>query len=56
MKKYNAEFHSQSALEGVLELKEEHRFRSEDIEKVEVFIFDVVYNVIGGGEEGERRI
>ncbi|MGH8012078.1 MAG: MmgE/PrpD family protein [Candidatus Binataceae bacterium] len=54
VKKYNAEVHSQSALEGVLELKDEHHFEPEEIEKIEVVIFDVAYNIIGGGEEGEK--
>src|SRR3954447_8056569 len=31
VKKYNAEIHSQSALEGVLELKEKHDFSAEEI-------------------------
>lgn len=56
LKKYNAEIHSQSAIEGALELKEDHRFRAEDIERVEIDIFDVAYNIIGGGEEGDKTI
>lgn len=54
VKKYNAELHSQSALEGVLELKHEHRFQGMDVQNVEIEIFDVAYNIIGGGEEGEK--
>jgi 2-methylcitrate dehydratase len=56
LKKYNAEIHSQSALEGTLELKEERRFSAEDVSKVEIEIFDVAYNIIGGGEEGDKRV
>ncbi len=56
VKKYNAEFHSQSALEGILELKQAHHVRPEEIERIEIDIFDVAYNIIGGGEEGDKHI
>lgn len=56
LKKYNAEIHSQSTLEGVLELKSEHGFGAEDIARVEVDTFDVAYHIIGGGEEGDKTI
>jgi len=56
LKKYNAEIHSQSFLEGILELKEEQAFRAEEVEKIEVDIFDVAYHIIGGGEEGNKAV
>jgi 2-methylcitrate dehydratase len=56
LKKYNAELHSQSALEGILELREEHGLRGEEIERIEVDVFDVAYKIIGGGEEGDKTI
>jgi 2-methylcitrate dehydratase len=55
IKKYNAEVHSQSSIEGILNLKKEQGFAPADIEKVEVEVFDVAYNIIGGGEEGEKK-
>ncbi len=55
VKKYNAEFHSQSALEGVLELRASQQFRPEEIEDVRLDIFDVAYHIIGGGEEGNKQ-
>jgi 2-methylcitrate dehydratase len=55
VKKYNAEFHSQSALEGVLELRAAHQIRPEEIEGVTIAIFDVAYHIIGGGEEGNKQ-
>src|SRR5229473_6235520 len=55
IKKYNAEFHAQSALEGVLELREVHHLRADEIERIEVEIFDVAYHIIGGGEEGDKH-
>ena len=54
IKKYNAEFHAQSALEGVLELREVHHLHADEIERIEVEIFDVAYHIIGGGEEGNK--
>lgn len=54
VKKYNAEVHSQSAIEGILELKEEEKIAAEDIESIDIEIFDVAYNIIGGGEEGAK--
>ncbi len=56
LKKYDAEIHSQSALEAVLELRQAHAFDPEDVDRVEVETFDVAYNIIGGGEEGDKRI
>lgn len=59
VKKYNAEFHSQSALEGLLELREElrktHQLQPEEIERIELDTFDVAYHIIGGGEEGDKQ-
>jgi 2-methylcitrate dehydratase len=54
LKKYNAEVHSQSALEGLLELRAEHGFAGDDVEAIELEIFDVAYHIIGGGEEGRK--
>ncbi len=56
LKKYNAELHSQSALEGILELKDQYRFQADEVEKVDIEIFDVAYHIIGGGEEGDKKI
>ncbi len=54
VKKYNAEIHSQSSIEGILELKVEHGFNADDVTRIEIEIFDVAYNIIGGGEEGDK--
>ena len=56
LKRYNAEIHSQSVLEGALTLRERHHLRPEDIDRVTVEIFDVAYNIIGGGQEGDKRL
>ncbi len=54
LKKYNAEIHSQTAIEGILELKAEYAFSAEDISNIDIETFDVAFNIIGGGEEGAK--
>jgi 2-methylcitrate dehydratase len=56
IKKYNAEIHSQSALEGILDLKSRHGFKGEEIDNIKLEIFDVAYHIIGGGEEGDKTL
>lgn len=56
IKKYNAEIHSQSSIEGALELQADKGFAAADIEKIEIDIFDVAFHIIGGGEEGDKTI
>lgn len=54
LKKYNAEMHSQSAIECVLQLKRDSGFAAEEIQHIDVGIFDVAHKIIGGGEEGPK--
>jgi 2-methylcitrate dehydratase len=54
VKKYNAELHSQSTIEGILSMKQEYKFDAADIKHIDIEIFDVAFNIIGGGEEGEK--
>lgn len=54
LKKYNAEIHSQSAIECVLKMRERFGIKPETVKGVKVGIFDVAYNIIGGGEEGAK--
>lgn len=56
IKKYNAEIHSQSSIEGMIELKNQHSFTAEEVMKIDVEVFDVAYHIIGGGEEGDKTI
>ncbi|HEX9116647.1 MAG TPA: MmgE/PrpD family protein, partial [Anaerolineae bacterium] len=56
LKKYNAELHSQSALEGILELRDAYGLRGSDVSAIEIEIFDVAYKIIGGGEEGDKKL
>ncbi|PWB50588.1 MAG: 2-methylcitrate dehydratase [Anaerolineales bacterium] len=54
VKRYNAEIHSQATVEGVLELKHEHQLNPHSIQAIDIETFEVAYNIIGGGEEGEK--
>src|SRR5438552_3224809 len=54
IKRYNAEVHSQSALEGLLELRRAHRIRGGQVRDVTIDIFRTAYEIIGGGEFGAK--
>lgn len=56
IKRYNAEIHSQTAIEAALELQTAHGFAASDIEKIEVDVFEVAHRIIGGGEEGDKTL
>ena len=56
LKKYNAEIHAQSSIEGALELRARYGFKAAEIERIEIDIFDVAFNIIGGGEEGDKTV
>jgi 2-methylcitrate dehydratase len=56
LKKYNAEIHSQSVLEAILDLRAREHFSGVEVERVEVDVFDVAYRIIGGGEEGDKHV
>ena len=55
LKRYNAEIHSQSALEAILELREAHALDPSQVELIELDTFQVAYDIIGGGEEGGKK-
>ncbi len=55
LKKYNAEIHSQSAIEALLQLRAEHELTADQVERIELDTFQVSFDIIGGGEEGDKR-
>jgi 2-methylcitrate dehydratase len=55
LKRYNAEIHSQSAIEALLELRSQHSLHAREVRRIELDTFQVAYDIIGGGEEGEKR-
>lgn len=54
LKKFNAEIHSQSAIEALLALRAEHGIPAEAVARIELDTFQVAYDIIGGGEEGSK--
>src|SRR6185312_2944384 len=55
LKRYNAEIHSQSAIEALLELRAEHGLTGSEVRRIELDTFQVAYDIIGGGEEGDKQ-
>ncbi len=56
VKKHNAEIHSQSTLDAALKLRAQAGwFGPERIRAVRVRTFQVAYDIIGGGEEGDKH-
>jgi 2-methylcitrate dehydratase len=56
IKKHNAEIHSQSALDAALEIRARPGFSASAVRAVRLATFDVAYDIIGGGEEGDKRL
>lgn len=54
-KRYNAEGHAQSALEGLLEMRKAAGLTGSEVEAVELETFAAAYNIIGGGNEGDKK-
>tara|TARA_A100001037_G_scaffold251361_1_gene234821 strand:- start:15330 stop:16697 length:1368 start_codon:yes stop_codon:yes gene_type:complete len=55
LKKFNAGIHSQTAIEGVIELKEENDLIPEEISEVEIEIYQRAYFIMGGGKGGDKH-
>src|SRR5262249_4265138 len=56
VKKHNAEIHAQSASEAALAIRAAPGFAADRIEAVAVKTFSVAHRIIGGGEEGDKRL
>jgi 2-methylcitrate dehydratase len=52
LKSYNAEVHTQSAIQALLELKSQHN--PDAIKEIDVTTFLTAYHIVGGGEYGKR--
>lgn len=55
IKKYNAEFHSQTAIAAALEMASRDGFDAAQIESVHIETFSTGFHIIGGGEEGDKK-
>jgi len=54
LKRFNAEVHTQSALEGMVELRKAKPFEASEVKEIDVTIFHTAYAIVGGGEYGDR--
>lgn len=55
VKKYNAEIHSQTAIEAAINIAAQPGFDPTRVRRVRVDTFQVAVDIIGGGEEGDKR-
>lgn len=55
VKKHNAEVHSQSAIDAALQIRQQEGFDPGALREIRVRTFQVAYDIIGGGEEGDKR-
>jgi len=55
VKRYNAEGHAQSTLEAVLDLRAAG-LNVQDIDHIDLYVFDVAYEIIGPGAGDKKRV
>jgi 2-methylcitrate dehydratase len=55
LKKHNAEIHAQPALDAALDVRSQASFAIDRVREVRLRTFRVAYQIIGGGEEGDKR-
>lgn len=55
LKRYNAEFHAQTCIDGLLEMREKYSFDPGQITRIDIDIFKVAYEMIGGGSHVHPR-
>ena len=56
LKKHNAEIHAQSAIDAALDIRTRAGFSARAVQEVRLKTFAVAHQIIGGGEEGDKRI
>jgi len=56
LKKHNAEIHAQSAIDAAVEIHANPHFAAGAVRAVRLKTFAVAHKIIGGGEEGDKRI
>lgn len=55
VKRYNAEAHAQSVIEGLLALRASPGFDVADVDRVHLAVFAACFQIIGGGSGGDRH-
>ncbi|SEL53178.1 2-methylcitrate dehydratase [Chitinophaga rupis] len=56
LKSYNAEVHTQPAVEAMLELRQQHNIIPAEVEEISVTTFLTAYHIVGGGKYGTRKL
>jgi 2-methylcitrate dehydratase len=56
LKKHNAEIHAQTAIEAALDIRACPNFRLDAIRAIRLETFAVAFQIIGGGEEGDKHV
>lgn len=56
LKKHNAEIHAQSAIDAALDIRTQPNFAINAVHAIRLSTFAVAHQIIGGGEEGDKRI
>src|SRR5258706_461966 len=54
LKRFNAEVHSQSTLEAIVELRAKEAIDPAAVAEIEIHVFRTAYDIIGGGEFGPK--
>lgn len=54
LKRFDAEVHAQSSIEAVLDLVTEHDVAPSAVREISLDVFDVAFDIIGGGREGAK--
>jgi 2-methylcitrate dehydratase len=54
IKKYNAEVHTQSVLEGILELRHAHHIDPRQVRAITIDVFKTAFEIVGGGKFGSK--
>ncbi|MCF6407884.1 MmgE/PrpD family protein [Chitinophaga filiformis] len=56
LKSYNAEVHTQSAIEATLMLREQYKLVPGEVKEIKVTTFETAYDIVGGGHYGDRHM
>ncbi|WP_407178545.1 MmgE/PrpD family protein [Bradyrhizobium sp. STM 3562] len=56
VKQHNAEIHAQSAIDAALDIRARPGFDASAVAAIRLKIFAVAHRIIGGGEEGDKRL
>jgi len=56
LKKHNAEVHAQSAIDAAFDIRGRPGFSAQAVRAISLNTFKVAYQIIGGGEEGDKRL